>query len=151
MKLVTVQAAAIKSTFEVLKDILNDVNIYFKPDGMYIVTLDTARSSLVDMHLSSENFEEYECPDQIETGVNVTNMFKLLKTITSNDVLIITIDSKEYMNIEIHNENKKTSTKFALKLLDINENQIEVPETNMTITTPMPQSIFNAFAEICLI
>jgi hypothetical protein len=43
MKLVTIQAAAIKSTFEVLKDILNDVNIYFKPDGMYIVTLDTAR------------------------------------------------------------------------------------------------------------
>ena len=38
MKLVTVQAAAIKSTFEVLKDILNDVNIYFKPEGMFIVT-----------------------------------------------------------------------------------------------------------------
>ena len=113
MKLVTVQAAAIKSTFEVLKDILNDVNIYFKPDGIYIVTLDTARSSLVDMYLSSENFEEYDCPQQMETGVNVTNMFKLLKTITSNDVLIISINSKEYMNIEIHNENKKTSTKFA--------------------------------------
>ena len=142
MKLVTVQAAAIKSTFEVLKDILNDVNIYFKPDGIYIVTLDTARSSLVDMYLSSENFEEYDCPQQIETGVNVTNMFKLLKTITSNDVLIISINSKEYMNIEIHNENKKTSTKFELKLLDINENQIEVPETNMTITTPMPSVDF---------
>ena len=49
MKLATIQASAIKSTFEVLKDILNDVNIYFKPDGMYIVTLDTARTSLVDM------------------------------------------------------------------------------------------------------
>ena len=33
MKLATVQASAIKSTFEVLKDILNDVNIYFKPDA----------------------------------------------------------------------------------------------------------------------
>ena len=45
MRLVTIQASAFKSTFEVLKDILNDVNIYFKPDGMYIVTLDTARTS----------------------------------------------------------------------------------------------------------
>ncbi len=69
MKLVTVQAAAIKSTFEVLKDILNDVNIYFKPDGMYIVTLDTARTSLIDMHLPAENFEEYECKEEIDCGV----------------------------------------------------------------------------------
>jgi proliferating cell nuclear antigen len=142
MKLVTVQAAAIKSTFEVLKDILNDVNIYFKPDGIYIVTLDTARTSLIDMHLAAENFEEYTCTEEIDTGVNMTNMYKLLKTITVNDVLMITIDSKEYMNIEIHSEQKKTCTKFALKLLDINENQIEVPEMQMTVNTPMPSVDF---------
>ena len=41
------------------------------------------------------------------------------------------------MNIEIHNESKKTCTKFALKLLDINENQIEVPDMSMTTITPM--------------
>ena len=51
MRLVTIQASAVKSTFEVLKDILNDVNIYFTPKGMYIVTLDTARTSLIDMFL----------------------------------------------------------------------------------------------------
>ena len=142
MKLVTVQAAAIKSTFEVLKDILNDVNIYFKPDGVSIVTLDTARTSLIDMHLSAENFEEYTCTEDIDTGVNVTNMYKLLKTITSNDVLIISIDCKEFMNIEIHSDQKKTCTKFALKLLDINENQIEVPEMSMTVNTPIPSVDF---------
>lgn len=142
MRLVTVQAAAIKSTFEVLKDILNDVNIYFKPDGVYIVTLDTARTSLIDMHLAAENFEEYSCTEDIDTGVNVTNMYKLLKTITSNDVLIISITCKECMHIEIHSEQKKTCTKFALKLLDINENQFEVPEMSMTTITPVPSVDF---------
>ena len=142
MKLATIQASAIKSTFEVLKDILNDVNIYFKPDGMYIVTLDTARTSLVDMFLSADNFEEYECEHDIIAGRNVSNTFKLHKSITNNDVLVININSKEYMNIEIHSEAKKTSTKFALKLLDINENQIEVPNVNMTTITPMASSDF---------
>ena len=142
MKLATIQASAIKSTFEVLKDILNDVNIYFKPDGMYIVTLDTARTSLVDMFLSADNFEEYECEHDIIAGINVSNTFKLLKSTTNNDVLVININSKEYMNIEIHSEAKKTSTKFALKLLDINENQIEVPNVNMTTITPMASSDF---------
>lgn len=142
MRLVTVQAAAIKSTFEVLKDILNDVNIYFRPDGVSIVTLDTARTSLIDMHLAAENFEEYTCTEEIDTGVNVTNMYKLLKTITSNDVLIISIDRKECMRIEIHSEQKKTCTIFDLKLLDINENQIEVPEMHMTVNTPVPSVDF---------
>ena len=90
MKLVTIQAAAFKSTFEVLKDILNDVNVFFRKDGMYIVTLDTARTSLVDIYLSADNFEEYECDqDEVIAGINISNTFKLLKTITNNDVLRI--------------------------------------------------------------
>ena len=142
MKLVTVQATAIKSTFEVLKDILNDVNIYFKPEGMYIITLDTARTTLVDMYLSGDNFETYNCESEIVAGVNVSNTFKLLKSISNNDVLTISINSKEFMDIEIYSELKKTSTKFSLKLLDINEHQIEVPQITMSTITPMLSSDF---------
>jgi|TARA_R110000803_G_scaffold20171_1_gene52168 proliferating cell nuclear antigen len=143
MKLVTIQASAIKSTFEVLKDILNDVNIYFRPSGMYIVTLDTARTSLIDMFLAADNFEEYKCEqDEIIAGINISNTFKLLKTITNTDVLTIEINSKEYMDIEITSESKKTSTKFQLKLLDINESRIEVPDVKMTSNTILASSDF---------
>jgi proliferating cell nuclear antigen len=143
MRLVTIQASAVKSTFEVLKDILNDVNIYFRPQGMYIVTLDTARTSLIDMFLAADNFEEYSCDqEEIIAGINISNTFKLLKTITNNDVLTIEINSKEYMDIEITSEAKKTSTKFQLKLLDINESRIEVPDVNMTSVTILPSADF---------
>jgi proliferating cell nuclear antigen len=143
MKLVTIQASAFKSTFEVLKDILNDVNIYFRPQGMYIVTLDTARTSLIDIFLSADNFEEYECiQEEIIDGINISNTFKLLKTITNNDVLKIEINSKEYMDIEISSEAKKTNTKFQLKLLDINESRIEVPDIDMTTITTLPSVDF---------
>lgn len=135
MKLTTIQASAIKSCFEVLSGILNDVNIYFKPDGVYITTLDTARTSLIDLRLAAENFEEYECEEPIVGGVNISNTFKLLKSITNNDILKLSITSKEFMNIEIVSDNKKTKTKFELKLLDINENIYEVPEIPMTVTT----------------
>jgi len=143
MKLVTIQAAAFKSTFEVLKDILNDVNVYFRRDGMYIVTLDTARTSLVDIFLSADNFEEYTCEqEEVIAGINISNTFKLLKTITNNDVLQIDINCKEYMNISISSDTKKTNTKFQLKLLDINESRIEVPEVEMTTVTTLPSIDF---------
>ena len=38
LHLVSIQASAIKSTFECLKDVLNDVNIYFRPNGIYMTT-----------------------------------------------------------------------------------------------------------------
>ena len=142
MKLVTIQASAVKSIFEVLKDILNDVNIYFRPDGVYIVTLDTARTSLVDMYLAADNFEQYSCEQEVIAGINMSNTFKLLKTITNNDVLQMEINSREYMNIEIISESKKTNTQFQLKLLDINESRIEVPTVNMTSVTIIPSADF---------
>ena len=143
MKLVTIQASAFKSTFEVLKDILNDVNIYFRPDGMYVVTLDSARTSLVDMHLPSDNFEEYQFDqEEIIAGINISNTFKLLKTITNNDILKMAIHSKEFLDIEIISETKKTTSKFQLKLLDINESRIEVPDVEMTTVTTLPSADF---------
>ena len=110
---------------------------------MYVVTLDTARTSLIDMYLSADNFEEYHCDqEEIIAGINISNTFKLLKTITNNDVLKMAINSKEYMDIEIISETKKTNSKFQLKLLDINESRIEVPDVAMTTITTLPSADF---------
>lgn len=142
MRFATIQASAIKSCFEVLSGILNDVNIYFKPEGVFVTTLDTARTSLIDLRLLAENFEEYECQESIVAGVNISNTFKLLKSITNSDILKMSINNKEFMNIEIISENKKTTSKFELKLLDINENIYEVPDIPMAVTTSMPSVDF---------
>lgn len=142
MKLKTVQASAIKSAFEVLKDILNDVNIYFTKEGMRILTLDNAKVAMVDMFLTSENFEEYSCPDETIAGINITNMFKLLKFISNNDTLTMEIKTSEYIDIRIENTTKKSDTKFQLKLLDINEDQIMAPDIEMNVSTTMPSVDF---------
>jgi proliferating cell nuclear antigen len=142
MKFRTIQASALKSAFEVLKDILNDVNLYFTKTGLQILTLDTARVALVDMFLDSSNFEEYFCEADIVAGVNVTNMYKLLKFISNNDTLTLEIKSRDYLDIRIENTVKKTDTKFQLKLLDINEDQIESPDVKMAVATTMPSIDF---------
>lgn len=146
MKLKTIQAGSFKSTFEVLKDILNDVNIYFDDNGVKMVTLDTARASLVDFELSADKFEVYECPQPIVAGVNISNMFKLLKTISTSDTLTLEINNRDILDILIENSAKKTSTKFNLKLLDIDEDHIQVPEIPLNVCTVM-QSV--DFQRIC--
>jgi len=142
MKFKTVQASAFKSAFEVLKDILNDINIYFDDKGIRVTTLDTARTALVDFSLLADNFEEYTCTEPVIAGINVTNTFKLLKTISNNDILTFEINNKEILEIKIENGNKKSCTSFQLKLLDINEDFIEIPKVPISVTTVMPSVDF---------
>jgi proliferating cell nuclear antigen len=142
MHLKTIQASALKSVFEVLKDIINDVNVYFTAKGMNILTLDTARVTLVDMTLGSENFEEYVCPVPIAAGLNMTTMYKLLKSISGTDTLTIDVHDRDYMDIFIENPVKKSSTKFRLKLLDINEDILDLPDIQMNVVTTIPSIDF---------
>ena len=138
----TVQASALKASFEVLKDILNDVNVVFDEGGMKILTLDTARVALVDFKLSADSFDEYSCDGEVIAGINITNTFKLLKTITNNDVVTFDINDMEFLHIKIENTTKKSSTTFKLKLLDIDDDRIEVPPVNMNVVTVMPSVDF---------
>jgi proliferating cell nuclear antigen len=142
MFLKTVQATSFRNIFEVLKDIINDINIYFDSTGIRISTLDTARVSLVHMVLGAENFEEYSCPTEIIAGLNIGNTYKLLKSITNNDTLSISINGPEFMDIVIHNYSKKSMSKFSLKLLDIDEEVLDIPDITMDMVTTLPSVDF---------
>ena len=146
MHLKTIQASAIKGIFEVLKDIINDVNVYFGPGGLKILTLDTARVTLVHMTLAAENFEEYDCPTEIAAGLNMANTYKLLKSVGPADTLTMNIKGTDSLECIIENTAKKSTTSFRLKLLDINEDILEVPDISMDIITTMPSLDFQRVA-----
>lgn len=142
MLLKTIQASALKSCFEVLKDVINDVNLYFTKDGVSITALDNAKVALINMNLDAEKFEEYECASDTQAGVNVSNFFKILKVITSNDVLTLEIKDSEKLSILIENETKNSTTKFDLSLLWINEDMLQLPDIKPDCTTIMPSVDF---------
>ena len=108
MELKTVQASAFKSCFEVLKDIINDVNVFFTPQGVSIIALDNAKVALINMNLDADRFEEFSCTSTIKAGINISNFFKILKFITSNDVLTINIQNSDVMK----NHHRKLNEKY---------------------------------------
>ncbi len=133
----TIQSNAIKSLLEVLKEVINDVNIFFDSSGLKIIAFDVARVTLVCVNLLAENFEEYSCPADTVVGINVSNVFKLLKSISNNDILTLST-TNEIMNIVITNDQKRSTSKFSIKLLDLNEDILEIPEINSKIiNTPI--------------
>lgn len=143
MKLKTVQASAIKSVFDVLKDIVSDVNIVFDSTGVTLKTLDMAKVTFINMQLKANNFEIYECPTRVTAGLNISNTFKLLKIIGNNDTLEMSIpESHDIMEIIVENVQKKSKTVYKMKLLDINEEEYNLNNMTFDITTNVASMYF---------
>lgn len=127
----SVQSGTLKTLFEAMKDILTDVTIHFKPEGFKVISMDGTRTTVVHMSLEGKKFEEYYCPKSFECGINMTSLFKLLKPISNNDTITMCImrEKTEELVIKIENSEKKTVDESYLRLLDIDNEHITIPNT----------------------
>lgn len=144
----TVQSSAIRVLIEGLKDILTDVNFTFDPTGIKLLCMDGSHVSLVRLMLDAANFEYFHCNKKISVGLNMTNLYRLIKSVGNNDTLtfkILTENTNE-MIIDIHNADKQSNTSFSLKLLDVDEDQFAIPEAEFETVITMPSVDFQRIA-----
>ena len=140
----TVQSGAFRVLIEALKEILTDTNIIIDKTGLKLIATDNSKIVLIHMKLQSENFEHYFCEDKIKIGINMNNLFKLIKVMGNNDILSIYLKKNETnkLGIQINNEVKNTQTTFKLNLLDINEDEIKIPPAEFETELTLPSSDF---------
>ena len=136
----SVQSQSIKILIESLKEVLTDINLYFDSNGLKIMTMDNARVALVYVRLIKDNFEEYYCNSKNMCGINMIYFFKILKTVSNNDVLTLFIkkNSMNELGIRIENKEKNTVTESYLKMLDISEEKLEIPDIQYDSVISMP-------------
>lgn len=144
MNVKTVQSGAFRVLVEALKEILTDTNIVFDETGIKLMATDTSHSVLIHMKLNGDKFEHFHCPKRIVVGVNMNNMFKLIKTMGNNDILTMFIENKDpnRMGFKINNLEKQSQTIFRMNLLDINEDEINVPPAKFETELTFPSGDF---------
>ena len=148
LELKTVQSSIFRIMIEALKEILPDTNIEFNHSGMRIITMDSSHTVLVHLRLDGAHFEMYHCPEKIVVGLNMLNLFKLVKTMNNNETLTLYIERSDpsRLGITIANGEKNTVTNFKLNLLDLDEEEIEVPPAKFSSVINIPS---NDFQKIC--
>ena len=137
----TVQCSAIRNMFETLKDVLHDCNLVFDANGIKCLQMDNNNNNvIVSVKLNSTSFEEYYCKHKFVAGINVGNMFRLLKSIGQSDTLIMKVEenNQNVMLMNIENFDKAMKSTFELNLLDIDETNLEIPVTSFDVVLTMP-------------
>lgn len=92
--------------------------------------MDQAHVCLVTMTLRSQAFEIYRCDRPLSMGINITSFIKILKCAGNDDSVKIVADDAEADSAEFIFENPGADrvAHFELKLMDIDTEQMSVPE-----------------------
>ena len=155
LEIKTIQTNAFKILIEALKEFLLDVNIEFtkmktvnneKQGGLSIIALNNSSSILVHLKLHAHNFDSYKCVrDKLNIGVNMTYLYKLIKTINNNDILTLFIDDKDInkLGVKIENSSKNFQSTYKLNLMDLDQSNYSIPPTEFTSVISMNAQEFH--------
>ena len=159
LEIKTVQTSMFKILTEALKEILTDVNIEFtakkivkKRDqekitgGMTIIATNNTKTVLVHLKLDAENFEVYNCKrNKITIGINMPTLYKYIKSADNTATLTLYIDSDNIneLGILIENKDKRTVDDSQINLLDLDDDEFEIPETSFTAVATMSSNDFH--------
>ena len=146
----TVQIAPFRILMAALKDILLETNIIFTKQGIKIINMDKTHTILVHLFLKAENFEFFECKEEkIIVGVNILHLFKLITTIDNDDTLTIYIENDDYnegivteLGLKFENGNIKQSKIQKLKLIEPEQDELEIPDVKFSSVINMPSNDF---------
>ena len=141
-KIMTISTVSFRSALEALNSLLVDVNLEIIPstDGnegsLKILSVNTNISMLIHLRLYAKNFDLFECETKNIVGVNIQNLYKLIKTITNHDILTIyRMKNHRESNkifIQIENEEKNQSYVYSTQILDIEHDILDISTVDFT-------------------
>lgn len=145
LRLCTVQADAIKTLIETLGGILKETTITFDKDGAKLITMDNTHVAIVYLKLRADKFESYYCKKKIPVSINLQILFKLMKFVGKEDSLTFLIEkeNRDLLCIEFRNRLKNTKTTLKLNLLDMENDEVKVPDVKFDSVIIMPSQEFH--------
>lgn len=140
------QVVQLKLLFDVLKDLLTEVNLCFEEGGMKIISLDPGKLGMI--HASVSNLEKYFCKKPpFYAGIYVAYLYKILRSVNTSHHLECRIRESDpkIMELVVSNGDKRTQTLHRLKLLDLDIEEIKIPVVDFEYVISMPSAEFQKY------
>lgn len=144
---VTNQASFWKRLIDSMKELVTESNFHCNADGMCVQAMDSAHVALVHLALHADGFQHYNCERSNVMGVNLQNMSKVLKAIEGGDKLTLRAEEDaDILSIAAENDKNTKISEFALKLMEIDGDQMSLPDAEYGCVITLLSS---DFAKVC--
>ena len=132
---------------EAIKDLVQDCNFDCNDSGIALQAMDNSHVALVSMMLRAESFSPFRCDRNIALGINLTSLTKVLRCAQNEDILTLKAeDTPDVVNLVFENAESDRLSEYDIKLMDIDQEYLGIPETEYAATITMPSA---EFQKIC--
>lgn len=104
-----------KKKMSMVNNILNETNFIFKEEGLYLSDVDIKNEILVHLFFCKKYFINYYFTRETSFRVNLLDFYNCLKTITSQNKLILKFNNNY---LEIIGEKKLKTQKYIINLVE---------------------------------
>ncbi|KEP60544.1 UNVERIFIED_CONTAM: proliferating cell nuclear antigen PCNA2 [Hammondia hammondi] len=133
----TIEGLLLKRLMECLKDMVTDVNLVCNASGISLDSMDGSHVAVVDVRLAVDLFHKYRCDRPVQLGLSVPNLLLALQPVKSAETLVHLSslhgddeDDEEDTILHINIEDPESGDTWSMevRLLDVESEQLEVPE-----------------------
>ena len=137
------KGADLRNIVDVLADMLEEANMTFTDKGLNMFALDGAHVACVVLKLKAEKFDHYNCSRRpITIGVNMTSLKKIMSCVAAKDTVEWSLDGPDPDKITISTRQTGVSQIFEMKLVNIEEDPMAVPNTRYEKTVRLSADAF---------
>ncbi|KAB8233680.1 proliferating cell nuclear antigen [Aspergillus alliaceus] len=137
------QASLLKRVVDAIKDLVQDCNFDCNDSGIALQAMDNSHVALVSMLLKAEGFSPYRCDRNIALGINLVSLTKVLRAAQNEDILTLKADdSPDAVNLMFESAETDRLSEYDIKLMDIDQEHLAIPETEYAATVEMPSAEF---------
>ena len=105
--------------------------------------MDNSHVALVSMMLKAESFSPFRCDRNIALGINLSSLMKVLRCAQNEDILTLKAqDAPDVVNLQFETSDSDRLSEYDIKLMDIDQEHLGIPETEYAATITMPSSEF---------
>lgn len=122
----TSEVGLLKDSMKTISDLISEGLFQLEEDGLKLIAADPAMVALVDFKIEKEKFEEYQIDEEEKVGLNLENLYSILRRANSDDTITLELDKE---NSKFHITMENTSTRnFSLPILNLSED--DIPSTD---------------------
>jgi proliferating cell nuclear antigen len=123
------RGATLKKVVEAIKELCKEVNLDCGEKGIQLQAMDSSHVSLVSLHMKESVFETYRADKLKVLGVSMESLAKIFKICGNDDAVTLRCeDESDQVSFVFESEHDDRISDFALKLLDIESEQLGIPE-----------------------
>jgi len=129
----------LKKILDAIKDLVSDANFECTQQGLQLQAMDSSHVALVCLDLKAEGFEYFRCDKKRELGISLKNMSQILKCAGNDDQITMKAeDEGDYVEFLCESKSNDRSSNFELKLMDIDSENLGIPDTTYDAIVKMP-------------